>query len=303
MRQVIVPAWLLAIGLLSACDQIEALRERFLESEDAGGDDRHSPQLQAALDLYQAGQTRAAAEKLEAVTVVEPGEVDAFYYLGLCYLDLAGDSADPSSPLSAEEDKSLAAFNTTLTLNPRHADAAMGIGDLYARRVPAGSRRRRASQEQEAERLALEAYQHAVTIDPKQPEAQRRYARFLERVGQAQAAETAYQAAVEAAKPNPDIAPEYYTAYGRFLASQGDRSEEAIDQLELAQMVRGDDPELRREIAALYSRIGHEYFEEKHYSLAEQTLTKAYQMFPDKGDPEAQRTSSTLNQLRAIRGR
>ena len=109
--------------------------------------------------------------------------------------------------------------------------------------------------------------------------------------------------AVAAAQGDPDIAPEYYAAYGRFLASQPDRAEEAINQLELAQMVRGDAPQLRQEIAELYSRIGHQYFEEKRYSLAEQTLTKAYQMFPDKSHPEAQRTSGTLNQLRAIRGR
>ena len=164
-------------------------------------------------------------------------------------------------------------------------------------------RRRRSEQEQDAESLALEAYQRAVTIDPKQPEAQRRFAGFLERVGQVEAAEAAHKAAVAAAQGNLDIAPEYYTAYGRFLASQQDREEEAINQLELAQMVRGDAPQLRQEIAELYSGIGHQYFEEQRYSLAEQTLTKAYQMFPDKSYPAAQETSSTLNQLRAIRGR
>jgi tetratricopeptide (TPR) repeat protein len=151
--------------------------------------------------------------------------------------------------------------------------------------------------------LAREAYQRAVTIDPKQPEAQRRYGRFLERLGQPEDAEAAYQAAVDAARADLDLAPVYYSAYGRFLASQPGRAEDAIDQLELAKMVRGEDPALQQEIAALYSRIGHEYFDDQHYSLAEQTLTKAYQMFPDKSDPEAQRTSSTLNRLRAIRGR
>ena len=300
-----VAPWLLALGLVSGCDQIEALREQILGGGGGDSGNQRSPEFQGAIDLYEAGQLQAAADQLQTVTVSEPGNADAFYYLGRCYLGLAtasADTADPSSDLSAEEEQSLAAFNTALTLNPRHAPAAMGIGDLYARRVPT-KRRRRRSQEPEAQQLAREAYQKAVTIDPKQPESQRRNATFLERLGQTEDAEVAYKAAVDAAKINPDIAPEYYTAYGRFLASQKGRSEEAIDQFELAQMVRGEDPALQREIASLYSRIGHEYFEEKHYSLAEQTLTKAYQMFPDKSDPDAQKTSSTLNRLRAIRGR
>jgi Tfp pilus assembly protein PilF len=296
------PVWLLAIGFLSACEQIEALRERYLPRDEAGS--AVSSELAAAVDLYEAGEMRAAADQLETLVVVEPNEPDAFYYLGRCYLGLAGSGADPASELTPEEQQSLDAFNTALTLNPRHADAAMGVGDLYARRVPVERRRRRRSeQEQDAESLALEAYQRAVTIDPKQPEAQRRFAGFLERVGQVEAAEAAHKAAVAAAQGNLDIAPEYYTAYGRFLASQQDREEEAINQLELAQMVRGDAPQLRQEIAELYSGIGHQYFEEQRYSLAEQTLTKAYQMFPDKSYPAAQETSSTLNQLRAIRGR
>lgn len=296
------PVWLLAIGFLSACEQIEALRERYLPRDEAGS--AVSSELAAAVDLYEAGEMRAAADQLETLVVVEPNEPDAFYYLGRCYLGLAGSGADPASELTPEEQQSLDAFNTALTLNPRHADAAMGVGDLYARRVPVERRRRRRSeQEQDAESLALEAYQRAVTIDPKQPEAQRRFAGFLERVGQVEAAEAAHKAAVAAAQGNLDIAPEYYTAYGRFLASQQDREEEAINQLELAQMVRGDAPQLRQEIAELYSGIGHQYFEEQRYSLAEQTLTKAYQMFPDKSYPAAQKTSSTLNQLRAIRGR
>jgi len=301
MQRLGAPVWLLAIGFLSACDQIEDLRERFLPRDEAGPS--VSSELAAAIDLYEAGEMRAAADELETLVVVEPSEPDAFYYLGRCYLGLAGDEADPASELTPEERQSLNAFNTALTLNPRHAEAAMGIGDLYARRVPAERRRRRRSeQEQEAESFALEAYQRAVTIDPKQAEAQRRFAAFLERVGQVELAEAAHKAAAAAAQGNPDIAPEYYAAYGRFLASQPDRAEEAINQLELAQMVRGDDPQLRQEIAELYSRIGHQYFEEQRYSLAEQTLTEAYRMFPDKSYPEAQKTSSTLNQLRAIRG-
>ncbi len=304
MRRTVAP-WLLALGLVSACDQIEALREQILGGGGGDSDSQRSLEFQGAIDLYEAGQFQAAADQLQTVTVGEPGNADAFYYLGRCYLGLAtasADAADPSSDLSPEEEQSLAAFNSALTLNPRHAPAAMGIGDLYARRVPT-KRRRRRSQEPEAQQLAREAYQKAVTIDPKQPESQRRNATFLERLGQTEDAEVAYKAAVDAAKINPDIAPEYYAAYGRFLASQKGRSEEAIDQFELAQMVRGEVPALPKEIASLYSRIGHEYFEEKHYSLAEQTLTKAYQMFPDKSDPDAQKTSSTLNRLRAIRGR
>jgi tetratricopeptide (TPR) repeat protein len=302
MHKPVALVWFTAIAWLPACEQVEGLRERFL-----GGDETSSPAssgLAAAVELYEAGDARAAAEQFEALVAAAPNEPDLFYRLGLCYLALAGDTANPASELTPEEQQSLDAFQTALTLNPRHAEASIGIGDLYARRVPVEQRRRRRSeQEQEAATLALEAYQRAVTIDPKQPEAQRRLALFLERLGQVEAAERAHQAAVAAAQANPDIAPMYYTAYGRFLASQSDRAEEAINQLELAQMVRGDDPQLREEIAELYSRIGHQYFEEKRYSLAEQTLTKAYRIFPDKSSPEAQKTSSTLNQLRAIRGR
>ena len=304
MRRTVAP-WLLALGLVSACDQIEALREQILGGGGADSGNQISPEFQTAIELYESGQLQAAVDQLQTVTLSEPGNADAFYYVGRCYLGLAAassETADPDSELSPEEAQSLAAFNTALTLNPRYADAAMGIGDLYARRVPT-KRRRRKSQEPEAQQLAREAYEKAVTIDPKQPESQRRYAMFLERLGRVEDAEVAYKAAVNAAKVNPDIAPEYYTAYGRFLASLKGRYEEAIDQLELAQMVRGEDPTLQGEIASLYSRIGQEYFEEKHYSLAEQTLTKAYQMFPDKSHPDAQKTSSTLNRLRAIRGR
>ena len=287
-----VAPWLLVLGWVSACDQIEALREQILGGGGADAGNQRSPEFQGAIDLYESGQLQAAADQLQTVTLTEPGNADAFYCVGRCYLGLAAASAatvDPTSDLSSEEAQSLAAFNTALTLNPRYADAAMGIGDLYARRVPT-KRRRRKSREPEAQRLAREAYEKAVTIDPKQPESQRRYASFLERLGQVEDAEVAYKAAVDAAKINPDIAPEYYTAYGRFLALQNGRYEEAIDQLELAQMVRGEDPTLQGEIASLYSRIGHEYFEEQHYSLAEQTLTKAYQMFPDKSNPDAQKT-------------
>jgi tetratricopeptide (TPR) repeat protein len=301
MRRTVAP-WFLALGLVCACDQIEALREKILGGGGADAGNQRSPEFQGAIDLYESGQLQAAADQLQTVILTEPGNADAFYHMGRCYLGLATATGDPASDLSPEEAQSLDAFNTALTLNPRHADAAMGIGDLYARRVPT-KRSRRKSQEPEAQRLARAAYQKAVTIDPKQPESQRRYATFLERLGQMEDAEVAHKAAVDAAKINPDLAPEYYTAYGRFLAPQKGRSEEAIDQLELAQMVRGEDPVLQGEIAALYSRMGHEYFDEKHYSLAEQTLTKAYKMFPDKSDPDAQKTSATLNRLRAIRGR
>ncbi len=304
MRRTVAP-WFLVLGLVSACDQIEALREQILGSGGADSGNQRSPELQGAIDLYESGQLQAAADQLQTVTLTEPGNAEAFYYVGRCYLGLAaanGETADPAADLSPEEAQSLDAFNTALTLNPRYADAAMGIGDLYARRVPI-KRSRRKSQEPEAQQLARGAYEKAVTIDPKQPESQRRYATFLERLGEMEDAEVAHKAAMDAARSNPDLAPEYYTSYGRFLASQKGRSEEAIDQLELAQMVRGEDPVLQGEIASLYSRMGHQYFEEKHYSLAEQTLTKAYQMFPDKSDPDAQKTSSTLNRLRAIRGR
>ncbi len=294
---------LLAFGSGLACDQIEELRERFLGSGQSAAS-QAAGELESAVALYEEGQVQAAAEKLEELIRREPGLADAFYHLGRCYLSLAGDSADPSSPLSPEEERSLAAFNTALTLNPRHAGAAKGIGDLYLRRVPAGRRRRRRKDASpDALQLASDAYQKAVTIDPKSPEVQLSYARFLERAGRPEEADAAYRAAVDAAKPNLDIAPVYYTAYGRFLAAQPQRVEEAIDQLELAQMVRGEDPELKRDIAALYSRIGHSYFEDQKFSLAEQTLTKAYRLFPDKSDSEAQKTSATLNQLRAMRGR
>jgi hypothetical protein len=67
-------------------------------------------------------------------------------------------------------------------------------------------------------------------------------------------------------------------------------------------MFRQNDLELRAEIATLRVRTGQEYFDNEQYSLAEESLNRAYEMFPDKNHPEAQKAAEILEQLRTIRG-
>lgn len=293
----------LTLGSGSACDRINELREKLLGSGRATSDE--PPELKEARELYEAGELQQAIQRLEAYTQQEPTSAQGFYYLGLCHMSAARDNIDPSSPMTPEAEKSLEAFNRALSLNPRHALAAVGLGDLYYSHLPARKPRRRRDADplQDFYELTEEAYRKAVAIDPKLPEAQTRYAVFLERVGQLEAAEQAFKAAAAAAAPVPEKAPDTYIAYGRFLAGRPGRLQDAVAQFELAQMFRQDDLELQAEIAALSVRAGQEYFDNEQYSLAEESLNTAYQMFPDKNHPEAQKAAAILEQLRTIRVR
>jgi len=219
-----VPGALLLLGFClstASCDRIQALKDQLTGApkQEEGGD----PQIEAVKNLYESGRYDEALSTVAAVTESNPGSADAFYYKGLCHLARAGEP-DLKAPLSEEEAASLESFERALSINPRHAPSAVGIGDLYGRRV-AGRRRSKSASEdpQDPYALALAAYENAVGIDPKLPEAQQHYARFLERNGQLDQAEAAYKASVEAAGVVPEIAPDYYLAYGRFLAGPRDR--------------------------------------------------------------------------------
>ena len=87
------------------------------------------------------------------------------------------------------------------------------------------------------------------------------------------------------------------------MAGRKGRLQDAIDQYELAQMFREDDLEIQREIAVARAKMGQEYFRNEQYSLAEEALSAAYELFPDANDPEAQKAASTLQKLRGIRRR
>ncbi|HEY7697291.1 MAG TPA: hypothetical protein VIE88_02695, partial [Vicinamibacteria bacterium] len=208
------------------------------------------------------------------------------------------------TPLSEEEASGLEAFERALSINPRHAPSAIGIGDLYSRRVPAKRRAKSANEDpQDPYVLAITSYEKAVTIDPKLPEAQLHYAKFLERVGQLDLADGAYKASVEAAAVVPEIAPDYYLAYGRFLSGPRDQLEAALEQFQLAAVFRQDDPRIQQEIAIVHSRLGLRHLEKQEYLLAEESLKKADGLFTDRSSPDAQKTAQALEQLRTIRRR
>jgi tetratricopeptide (TPR) repeat protein len=293
----------LALATLG-CDRIQALKDQLVASpkppNQEGGAD---PELEAVKNLYEGGRYDEALSTVAAVIQANPGSAEAFYYKGLCHLARAGE-VDPNAPLSEEESASLEAFERALSTNPRHAPSAIGIGDLYSRRVPARRRARAASDDpQDPFVLASAAYEKAVGIDPKLPEAQQHYARFLERTGQLDLAESAYKASAEAAAVVPEIAPEYYLAYGRFLAGPRDRLDAALEQFQLAQVYRADDPGIQQEIAIVHSRVGIRHFEKQEYLLAEEKLKKADSLFTDRSSPDAQKTTETLVELRSIRRR
>ncbi len=300
MRRVGFLMALMACGLNPACDQVDALKAKLFGTGDSANQEPAA--LTEAKAFLEAGQLDDAIQRLEQFTQSDPASAQGHYYLGLCYLEAAGKEADPSTPLTETEEKSRDAFQRALSLNPRHALASVGLGDLWARRA-SSRRRRKVDPAEDPNRLSLEAYQKAVTIDPMLPEAQLHYARFLDRTGQLEEADQAYRAAAEAAAVIPEKAPDYYMTYGRFLAGRKGRLQDAIDQYELAQMFREDDLEIQREIAVVRARMGQEYFNNEQYSLAEQALSAAYELFPDKNDPEAQKAASTLQKLRGIRRR
>jgi len=283
------------------CDRIQALKDQLVGSpKQEGGSD---PELEAVRNLYEGGRYDEALSTVAAVIQSNPGSAEAFYYKGLCHLARAGEP-DLKAPLSEEETASLEAFERALSINPRHAPSAMGIGDLHSRRVPARRRARAANDNpQDPYVLAAAAYENAVGIDPKFPDAQQHYARFLERTGQLDLAESAYQASIEAAGIVPEIAPDYYLAYGRFLAGPRDRLDAALEQFQLAQVFRADDPGIQQEIAVVHSRVGIRHFERQEYLLAEEALKKADSLFTDRSSPDCQKTTRTLEQLRAIRRR
>lgn len=294
----------LLLGLcLSAlgCDRIQALKDQLTGSPKPEGGS--SPELGAVKNLYAGARYDEALQTVAAVIQSNPGSADAFYYKGLCHLARAG-AADPKASLSEDEASSLEAFERALSINPRHALSAIGIGDLYGRRVQVKRRTRAASEDpQDPYVLAISSYEKAVTIDPKLPEAQQHYARFLERTGQLDAADGAYKASVEAAAVVPEIAPDYYLAYGRFLAGPRDQLDAALEQFQLAQVFRQDDPAIQQEIAIVHSRVGLRHLEKQEYLLAEETLKKADSLFTDRSSPDAQKTTAALQQLRSIRRR
>ncbi len=283
------------------CDRIQSLKDQLTGSPKPEGGS--SPELDAVKNLYDSARYEEALQTVAAVIQSNPGSADAFYYKGLCHLARAG-AADPKAPLSEDEASGLEAFERALSINPRHAPSAIGIGDLYSRRVPARRRARAANDDpQDPYVLAISSYEKAVTIDPKLPEAQQHYARFLERTGQLDIADGAYKASVEAAAVIPEIAPDYYLAYGRFLAGPRDRLDAALEQFQLAQVFRQDDAAIQQEIAIVYSRVGLRHLEKQEYLVAEETLKKADSLFTDRSSPEAQKTTAALEQLRSIRRR
>jgi tetratricopeptide (TPR) repeat protein len=293
---------LLGLGLATlGCDRIQALKEQLTGSPkpQAGG----SSELEAVKNLYQGARYEEALSAVASVIQSNPGSAEAFYYKGLCHLARAGEP-DLKAPLSEEEASALEAFERALSINPRHAPSAIGIGDLYSRRVPAKRRQKSATEDsQDPYVLAMTSYEKAVTIDPKLPEAQQHYARFLERVGQLDLADGAYKASVEAAAVVPEIAPDYYLAYGRFLSGPRDQLEAALEQFQLAAVFRQDDPRIQQEIAIVHARLGLRHLEKQEYLLAEESLKKADGLFTDRSSPDAQKTAQALEQLRTIRRR
>jgi tetratricopeptide (TPR) repeat protein len=296
------PCVLLSFTLATpGCDRIQALKDQLLGSRKA--ETSADSELEAVKSLYRAGRYDEALTTLAAMIQANPGYAEALYYKGLCHLRQAGE-ADPKAALSEEEAASLEAFERALSINPRHAPSAIGIGDLWSRRVPSRRRARTASDDpQDPFVLALSSYERAVAIDPKLPEAQRQYGLLLERTGQLDQADSAFKAAVEAAAVVPEIAPDYYLAYGRFLAGPRDQLEAALEQFQLAQVFRQDDPGIQQEMAIVYSRVGLRHLEKQEYLLAEEALRKAESLFTDRGSPDAQKALSALEQLRAMRRR
>ncbi len=283
-----------------ACDRVNELKDRLLGSSTSGND--VDPELEAIRSLYESGDYEGALQRIASATDSDPNLAVAYYYRGLCYLAKTGEP-DASAPLSPDEESSLEAFRRALSINPRHAPSNVGVGDLYARRVPAKPRRGNTENPDDPYVVALEAYQQAVTIDPTLPEAQHRFGLFLERTGQLAEAEQAYRAAADAAAVVPETAPDHYLAYGKFLAGPADRLDEALDQFELAQMFRQDDLSIQQEMAMVHARIGLRHFEKQEYMLAQSELEDAVGMFPDPNIPEAQKATDALNQLRSIRRR
>jgi hypothetical protein len=99
------------------------------------------------------------------------------------------------------------------------------------------------------------------------------------------------------------VAPDYYLAYGRFLAGPADRLEDALAQFDLAMVFRQGDPAIQQEMAIIHSRLGIRHLDKQEYLLAEEELKKAESLFNDKSSPEAQKMEEALQKLRSIRRR
>lgn len=288
-----------ALFIVSACDRVDDLKTRLLGSSSSASDVH--PEIQAAESLIEQGRHQEALAKADALIERDPNSAEAFYYRGVSQLALAGEP-DPAG-LTPAESSALDALGRAVSLNPRHAESYVAIGDLFSRHVPSRAHSDNGEDAEDPYSRAVHAYRQAVTIDPSLAPAQLSYAELLARTGQIELAEEAYRSAAEAAATVPEIAPDYYLAYGRFLAGPGGRLDEAQDQFELARIFRAEDPAIQQELAIIHSRIGLDHFKRQEFLLAQTALEEAVPMFPDPSIPEAQEASRTLEQLRSMRRR
>ena len=252
--------------------------------------------------LMSAGQLDAALAAADQLTQSSPHVAEGHYWKGRLHLERVPGEVEADADPTGDEIAAVDAFEQALSVNPRHALSAVGLGDLFSRRVRSSSKPAGVDDPESPYALSLAAYEKAVMIDPALPAAQRRLAEFLARTGAGDQAETAYRAAIDAAATIPEIAPDCYMAYGRFLA-EGARLEEAMDQFELAEMFRQDDATIRMEMAKVQWRIGDAHLRKNELSLAQAALEKADRLFPDKNVEEAQKTAQALQRLQSIRGR
>lgn len=291
----LIVAWTAFSGL--GCDRVSDLKNRVFGSgaADVGGD----AAVEAMREAHASGQCAQVLQQAAALLAERADSVDALYYQGRCLLDRAGEPDDSTGPLGADEEAALTAFQRAMSLNPRHAPSSIGVGDLYRRRVRGVT----PDDPESAYALARAAYERAVAIDPGLPEAHSRLGEFLTATGDLEGADQAYRSAAEAAATVPELAPDYYLAYGRFLAGPADRLDEAVDQFELARMFRQDDPSIQKELALAQARIGLRHFERQEFLLAQTALEEAVGMFPDTSIPEARPAVETLERLRSMRRR
>jgi len=292
---------LLAVSLLGfGCDRLGELTERFKGS--ASSADGIELELRAIAELRDSGGCAQALPRIDALIASSPDVPETHYFRGLCLLDEAA-SEDVGEELSPTEEAAFGAFAQAIALNPRHALANVGVGDLHGRHVTSRAHEDGGEDAVDSFSIALHAYRRAVTIDPTLAEAQLHYGRFLARTGSIEAAEVAYQEAVAAAATVPEIAPDYYLAYGQFLAGPAERLDDAQDQFELARMFRQDDPAIQQELAMIQARIGLAHYKRQEFLLAQTILQEAVPMFPDSSIPEAQEAQEALDRLNSMRRR
>ncbi len=278
---------------------MDDLKSRFMgSSSNASGE--HA-ELEAVRALFEEGRFDEALANADRLIGNDPNLAEAHYYRGAAQLALLGEPGPKE--LSPEETRAVEALQRAVSLNPRHASSYVGLGDFYGRRVPSRSHQDGGEEAEDPYSRALHSYRQAVTIDPSLARAQLHYGRFLARTGQVDLAEDAYLAAVKAAATVPEIAPDYYLAYGRFLAGPGGRMDEAQDQFELARMFRADDPAIQQELATIQAKIGLGHYKRQEFLLAQTILEEAVPMFPDPSIAVAQEAIQTLERLRSMRRR